>query len=110
MRLCVREGLIFAPKVGWQGASTTGKEATLCAATAVACPEKRRSRRRHASLNRLDSIVFFIYPLYLYMCLALQQHSLNHVLYTQITTLETFLFLNFCTYIFVKLSNILYIF
>jgi hypothetical protein len=45
------------------------------------------------------------HPLYL---LTLQQCSLNHVLYTQIPILETFLIFNFYTYVFVILSNVLY--
>jgi hypothetical protein len=47
-----------------------------------------------------------LHPLYL---LSLQQRPLNHVLYTQIPILA-FLFLFFCTYIFVILLNVLYIF
>jgi hypothetical protein len=46
-------------------------------------------------------------PLYL---LSLKQRPLNHVLYTQISILESFFIFIFCTYIFVILSNILYMF
>jgi hypothetical protein len=48
-----------------------------------------------------------LHPQYL---LPLQQRPLYHVLYTQISILETFFILIFCTYIFVILSNVLYIF
>jgi hypothetical protein len=60
----------------------------------------------------VSSNVLYIYPLYpsftvsskkfhpLYL-LPLQQHPLNHVLYTQIPILETFFI--FCTYVFVIL-------
>jgi hypothetical protein len=47
------------------------------------------------------------HPLYL---LPLQQRPLNYVLYTQISILETFFIFIFCTYVFVMLSNVLYIF
>jgi hypothetical protein len=47
------------------------------------------------------------YPLYL---ISLQQRPLNHVLYTQIYILETFFIFIFYTYVFVMLSNVLYIF
>jgi hypothetical protein len=72
-------------------------------------------------LETVSNNILYIHPLYmsftvffkrlhsLYL-LPLQQHPLNHVFYTQISILETFLFLNFCTYIFVILSNVLYIF
>jgi hypothetical protein len=47
------------------------------------------------------------YPLYL---IPLQQRPLNHVLYTQISILETFFIFIFYTYVFVILLNVLYIF
>jgi hypothetical protein len=47
------------------------------------------------------------HPLYL---LPLQQRPLNHVLYTQISILEIFFIFIFCTYVFIILSNVLYIF
>jgi hypothetical protein len=47
------------------------------------------------------------HPLYL---ISLQQRPLNHVLYTQILILKTFFNFIFCTYIFIILSNVLYIF
>jgi hypothetical protein len=71
------------------------------------------------SSEAVSSNVLYIYPLYpsftvsfkkfhsLYL-LPLQQRPLNHVLYTQISILETFFI--FYIYVFVILSNILYIF
>jgi hypothetical protein len=69
----------------------------------------------------VSSNVLYIHPLYLSFTVSskrlhplylipLQQRPLNHILYTQIPILETFLFLFFWTYIFVILSNVLYIF
>jgi hypothetical protein len=69
----------------------------------------------------VSSNVLYIHPLYpsftvsskrfhpLYL-LPLQQRPLNHVLYTQISILETFFIFIFCTYVFVILLNVLYIF
>jgi hypothetical protein len=48
-----------------------------------------------------------IHPLYL---ISLQQRPLNHVLYTQIPILKTFFNFIFCIYVFIILSNVLYIF
>jgi hypothetical protein len=72
-------------------------------------------------LLTVSSNILYIHPLYplftvffkrfhaLYI-LSLQQHTLNHVLYTQIPILETFFIFYFFTYVFVTLSNVLYIF
>jgi hypothetical protein len=69
----------------------------------------------------VSSNVLYIHPLYLSFTvsskrfhplylISLQQRSLNHVLYTQIPILKTFFNFIFCTYVFIILSNILYIF
>jgi hypothetical protein len=69
----------------------------------------------------VSSNVLYIHPLYLSFTvfskrfhplylISLQQHPLNHVLYTQIPTLKTFFNFIFCTYVFIILSNVLYIF
>jgi hypothetical protein len=69
----------------------------------------------------VSSNVLYIHPLYPYFTVSskrfqplylipLQQRPLNHVLYTQISILETFFIFVFYTYVFVILSNVLYIF
>jgi hypothetical protein len=80
-----------------------------------------KKMKQQLSTKAVSSNVLYIHPLYmsftvfskrfhhLYL-ISLQQGPLNHVLYTQIPILETFLILFFCTYVFVVLSNVLYIF
>jgi hypothetical protein len=69
-------------------------------------------------LSSLTSSIFIIYisslslPLkdfIIYIFFFLQKYPLNHVIYTQIPILEFFIFI-FCTYVFVILLNVLYIF
>jgi hypothetical protein len=82
---------------------------------------KRRLVKRDQAMLAVSINVLYIHPLYLSFTvsskrfhplylISLQQRPLNHVLYSQILILKTFFNFIFCTYIFIILSNILYIF
>jgi hypothetical protein len=73
------------------------------------------------SSKAVSNNVLYIHPLYLSFTvfskkfhplylISLQQRPLNHVLYTQIPILKTFFNFIFYTYVFIILSNTLYIF
>jgi hypothetical protein len=76
---------------------------------------------RAEAAETVSNNVLYIHPLYLSFTvsskrfqhlylISLQQRPLNHVLYTQILILKIFFNFIFYTYVFIILSNVLYIF